>query len=54
LYWGPQAWMQYSKWGLIWAEQTISLPQCHPSVDAAQDTVGCKYTLLAHVQLSTR
>ena len=52
---GDQVWMQYSRWGLIMAEQgrTASpFPHCHPSADAAQGTVGlmdCKHALLAHV-----
>lgn len=57
LSWGPQAWKQYYRWGLTQSEQRgTSSPCCHPSVDAAQDTVGllgCKCTLLAHVQLFT-
>jgi len=49
--------MQYSRWGLMRAEQREiipSLPHCHPSADAAQDTVGlpgCECALLTHIQL---
>ena len=28
LYWGPQTWMQYSRWGLTWAEQRGTTPPC--------------------------
>ena len=54
LYWGPQAWMQYSTWGLTSRHNHLSLPDGHPFFNAAQNKVGllgCKRTLLAHVQL---
>ena len=43
--------------GRVEGENPLPLPAGHPSVDAAQDTVGllgCKSTLLIHVQLFIR
>ena len=59
LFWEPQAWAQYCarRWGLMKAVRGGQSPPfhcCHSCVDAAQNTVGllgCKHTLLAHVQL---
>lgn len=54
LCWGPQNWMQFSRWGLTRVENPLSQPAGHTGFDAAQDAVGllrCKHThKLLHVQ----
>lgn len=53
LCWGPQSWVQYSRWGLTTAEglNPLSQPADHTAFGAAQGKTGLlswKHTWLAH------
>lgn len=49
--WGPQCWMQDSRWDLIGVEQSGTVTWCH-TFGATQATIGflgCKSTLLVQI-----